>query len=250
MDGIIVLQPPVALRAFAGQLRALRGFGQRPILSLVWPVEDCASIVTDNAGGTYQAAQHLLAQGHRHLLQFVTEFSDIYDAGYVVHTRLAGLTRALEEAGVDPASHLHPMLLPSNWQDPANLLLETYRWSPSNLEDVAAHPLVSYLREHPEITAVFGCNDACAIRACFLLRAAGLRVPEDISIVGFDDTDPLPGPEGANLLSSVHLPLYEMGRLAAQTIIRLVTAKTWQPEQLMLPTEFIPRASIAPAKTK
>ena len=246
IDGIIALQQPVVLQYFTQQLRAQHGFGDRPIVSLIWPFAGCASVVTDNTGGAYQAMRHLLALGHRHVLQLLVVLEEPFDNRYMVAQRLDGLTRAFMEEGLDPDAHLHDLPTPTGWSDPKMLLPALHQLRQEHVREAETHPLIVYLRAHPEITAVLGWNDACAIRAWYLLRAAGYRVPEDISIIGFDDTDPMPDAEGNNLLTSVHLPLAEMGQLAVSTLMHLAANPQEQPPCLTLPTELIIRASTKP----
>ena len=105
--------------------------------------------------------------------------------------------------------------------------------------------LASYLREHPEITAVLAMNDASALRAWALLEREGIRVPRDVSIVGFDDTDPKLDADGRNLLTTVRLPLEELGREAARQLVGAITGRTKREEPVILPTELVVRGSTA-----
>ena len=246
VDGLISLQPPIAIRKLSAELRAMPGFADRPILSLIYPLDECATIVTDNVSGAYQTLDHLLTLGHRHVLQYVPPHLDSYESRPIWEARLEGLRRAMAAHGLNAEHHLHTEFIPVDWQNPENIMPELHRLAGRGGAHVETHPLLDYLRAHPAVTAILGWNDATAIRAWLVLRAAGIRVPEEISIVGFDDTDPLPGPDGANLLSSVRLPLYELGQLAVHTIIRLAAEGRHDPVHLSLPTEFVPRASIAP----
>lgn len=71
-------------------------------------------------------------------------------------------------------------------------------------------------------------------------------MPEDISIVGFDDTDPMPDRRGMNQLTTVRLPLADVGREAARMVLRGVAGDSPPEEQVMLPTTLIVRGSTAP----
>lgn len=95
-------------------------------------------------------------------------------------------------------------------------------------------------RKRP-FTAVFAYNDISAIGAIWAFREAGLRVPGDISVVGFDD---IPGAAFANPgLTTVRQPLLRMGQIAAQTLIdRIEERGTYQPEIAIEP-EFVVRDS-------
>jgi LacI family transcriptional regulator len=112
----------------------------------------------------------------------------------------------------------------------------------------AAEAFLAFLRRHPQITAIFGVNDANALHAWRALHHAGYRVPADYSLVGFDDTDPLRDEAGPNLLASIRVPLAEIGQAAAHLAVRLVHAPASTPATQILPVEFIPRASVGPAR--
>ncbi len=98
-------------------------------------------------------------------------------------------------------------------------------------------------RKRP-FTAVFAYNDISAIGAIWAFREAGLRVPQDVSVVGFDD---IPGAAFANPgLTTVRQPLLRMGKIAAQTLIdRIEERGTYLPEIAIEP-EFVVRQSTGP----
>ena len=110
--------------------------------------------------------------------------------------------------------------------------------------------LVTLLKTHPDITAILGMNDASAQQAWRVLSTAGFSVPEEISIVGFDDVDPKFDDAGRNVLASVRLPLVELGRTAAALAIEHVTGQLTEKRDVRLPVQFIPRLSAAPAKPR
>lgn len=93
-------------------------------------------------------------------------------------------------------------------------------------------------------TAVFAASDQMALGAIEALRRRGLRVPEDMSVVGFDDL-----PEvrwSAPPLTTVRQPLAEMGKLAARTVLRLTRGEQPDSPRVELGTELVVRASTAP----
>jgi LacI family transcriptional regulator len=99
-------------------------------------------------------------------------------------------------------------------------------------------------RKQP-FTALFAYNDLSAIGAIWAFREAGLRVPEDVSIVGFDD---VPAAAFANpALTTVRQPLQRMGQIAAKSVIDLIEGNAaWVPEIAIEP-DFVVRASTGPA---
>jgi LacI family transcriptional regulator len=100
-------------------------------------------------------------------------------------------------------------------------------------------------RKRP-FTAVFAYNDISAIGAIWAFREAGLRVPADVSVVGFDD---IPGAAFSDpALTTVRQPLLKMGQIAAQTVIERIEERgTYQPEIAIEP-EFVVRDSSGPAR--
>lgn len=96
-------------------------------------------------------------------------------------------------------------------------------------------------------TALFAYNDISAIGAIWAFREAGCRVPEDISVVGFDD---IPGLAFASPgLSTVRQPLIRMGQIAAQTVIDQIEGRGEYVPEIAIEPEFIVRASTGPAPT-
>lgn len=96
-------------------------------------------------------------------------------------------------------------------------------------------------------TALFAFNDISAIGAIQALREAGRRVPEDVSVAGFDDIQSAafqnPG------LTTVRQPLREMGMLAAETLLRRIAApaNAPYPREIVVQPELIIRGSVGPA---
>lgn len=247
LDGLITYHAATP-DSLVAQLRRNPGFAKRPIVSLMGNNSGCSSITTDDAAGAYAATKHLLDLGHRHLLQF------IYSCGSQearLLSRIASTKLALEEAGLNPTDHLHFLPLPQSepiWMDPAyackNMTQLTAMESEASQADTE---FVQYMTDHPEITAVMGVNDANALRVWEALTRAGFKVPEEISIIGFDDTDGMYDEAGVNQLSSVKLPLIDVGQAAAELIVAQVTANEAPEEHVVLPVTYAQRHSTAPA---
>ena len=95
-------------------------------------------------------------------------------------------------------------------------------------------------------TALFAYNDISAIGAMRAFQEAGLRVPEDVSIVGFDDISiasfSIPP------LTTVRQPLQEMGRIAAQTLLDLIEERGPQIEEIAVKPKWIARRSTGPPR--
>ena len=99
-------------------------------------------------------------------------------------------------------------------------------------------------------TALFAFNDVSAIGAIRALREAGLRVPQDVSVVGFDDVQSAAFQNPA--LTTVRQPLHSMGMLAAETLIQQIASSATQDavRQVMVDPELIVRESTGPAPAK
>lgn len=181
-----------------------------------------ASVFPDEEGGGYAATKQLIEAGHRRIamISIQSEDSDL-PAGL---GRLAGYRRALGDAGIPEAPEL-------------------IRYGQGIVEDGLAHTLdLIELGDPP--TAIFCGNDRTAWGAYRALESRGLRVPDDCSIVGFDNHEMLapildPG------LTTIELPYEQMAR----TGIRLLLSGAGQ-ESMLNPIECVPirRGSVADAK--
>ncbi|MEU3984142.1 LacI family DNA-binding transcriptional regulator [Streptomyces sp. NPDC026672] len=177
--------------AVAAKLRRMTEAGTRVVLCGRPPAEgtDTVALDFDNRGGARELTEHLIGLGHRRLG---------YIAGPEERTttrhRLEGHRAALAAAGVE--------------EDARRTVHGRYDRR-SGYE--ATREL---LRRDPELTAVVAANDSVALGACAALREAGRRIPDDVSVVGFDDlpfsVDTLPA------LTTVRLPLAEAGARAGR----------------------------------
>jgi LacI family transcriptional regulator len=96
-------------------------------------------------------------------------------------------------------------------------------------------------------TALFAHNDRMAIGAISALGEAGLRAPEDVSVVGYDD---IPEAEFANPpLTTIHQPMVDVGAAAARLLIKMVEDPGAAPEQILFETELVWRSSVIPCKS-
>ncbi len=194
------------------------------------------SVISDGFGGARMATRHLLELGHRRICflmtrKNVTTFQD----------RLRGYWCALLEAGITP--------------DPA-LLLEPEGcdedWGPLGIADRLASQL--RMPEDPA-SAVLAANDDCAFLAQRVVRQAGLRLPEDVSIVGFDDV-PLAA-HAEPPLTTVRVDKEAMGRLAVRRLWARLAPHEGKgkpflspPVQQILPVSLIQRGSVCPARLR
>ena len=177
-------------------------------------------LLTDNAQGGYLATTHLLSAGHR-LIAHIGGPSSLLSA----RERLAGYQRALSEAGI--------VAQPSDLSGP---------YTADFGRAAAAHLLTL----EPRPTAVFAASDYVAIGMLNHFKSVGIRVPEDISIVGFDDIpfvrlfDPP--------LSTIRQPIEELGRLGVDMLLRRIQGDPTQQLTERLPVELVKRGSVAAPK--
>ena len=180
------------------------------------PDIDCIDV--DNVAGAQKVTEVLLANGHRNIaLINVNE-----DKDYTVD-RALGFARALHTAGIDLASC--PQLT-----------------APNNVDGGYA-AMKSILAEHPECTGVFCATDTLAIGAANAIVKAGKKIPQDLSLVGFDGLghDLLVRPN----VTTVHQPVYEIGMRLAEALIARLNGSKKRVKQLVEP-QIILRESVSP----
>ncbi len=185
------------------------------------PTFDVPTIGATNWAGGLSAVEHLTRLGHRRV-GFVGGTPTLWCS----RARLDGYRAGLEAAGlaVDPA-----------------LLTEGDFGYESGFR--AADRLLA-LPDRP--TAIFAANDQMALGVYEAVRRRGMRVPEDVSVVGFDD---LPETRWSSPpLTTVHQPLAEMGLLAARTVLRLVNGERIESPRVELATDLVVRDSTAPPR--
>ncbi len=211
------------------QLRTMSSHRAYPMVSLLAPAPGCTAVTADDRGGAYAAVDHLLSLGHRYILHFWGNALPVGE-NYFQDERRAGCEQACRDHGVDPQVCLR----------------STTTSGATPLHERVSKPLDVMLDRHPEITAIVLPNDAFAQQANEVLKSRRYRVPETMSLVGFDDTEPLPDDMGRNMLTTVHLPLEEIGAAAAQLLIANITGQTTPEAPPPLPASLIVRASTAP----
>lgn len=246
IDGILVCLPGCQLLSVLIDL-AQSSTLPLPLVSLIRAMDADHSVTADDEGGGYTVMRHLLDLGHRHVLQFLDPSFTFNGENAPLARRIQGIQRALHEAGLSPENNIHYYPLSDHWMDPDCLAAYTAGLTP---ETARQHPVVAYLRANPQITALLGINDATALHAWATLSAAGLRVPEDYSVIGFDDTLPSPDARGQNRLTSVRLPLIDIGRAGVRLLCDLIDETAEHRTQVVLPTDLILRGSTAPASVR
>ncbi|MFI2711143.1 LacI family DNA-binding transcriptional regulator [Micromonospora sp. NPDC018662] len=182
----------------------------------------CAVNVDDVLGGRL-AGEHLIALGHRR----IAFLGATVDPGPVL-ARREGVRQAVMAAGLDPA---------------VSFLDVRLRLHPPPLLDAAAQAARRLVDQEAPPTAVVCVNDTAALGLLDGLHALGLRVPQDISVVGYDD---LPFARRlAPALTTVHQPPYRLGRAAAELLLDESRPEHTHREMLFQPSLVI-RSSTGP----
>jgi LacI family transcriptional regulator len=181
------------------------------------------NIVVDQKRAAEEGLKHLVALGHERIV-FMRGQSFSSDAA----ERWDCYLSAARELGIG----VNPELL---------VQLESEDMSPQ-----AGYPVMKRLLEKTrDFTAVFAYNDLSAIGAIRALTDVGLRVPQDVSVVGFDDipTAAFYSPS----LTTVRQPLRDMGQIAASTLLGRLNESTEPPATIAVEPELIVRESTGPA---
>ncbi|AZM79445.1 LacI family DNA-binding transcriptional regulator [Streptomyces sp. KPB2] len=171
---------------------------------------------TDQAGGSRAAVRHLLDLGHDTVWHLAGP-----EGSFAAQRRTDAWRRTLTEAGRTP-----PPLVRGDWSAESG-----YR---AGLE----------LAAREECTAVFAANDQMALGLLRALHARGRRVPEDVSVIGFDDI-----PEAGSFLpplTTVHQDFAEVGRLCVAAVLRKMRETGPERGTTLVPTRLVTRASTAP----
>ncbi len=215
VDGIVVLTgrlPDATLKACAKRIPVV-------VTGRHVKAQNLYSLNFDNQTGARLATRHLIHLGHRRIA-FIAGDAEHPDAMH----RLAGYKAELEAQRIA----FRPELVVSG------------RYSESSgLEAVMALQSAKQ-----KFTAVFATNDQMAIGAAHGLQRHSLRVPDDVSLVGFDD---LPSSEYAlPPLTTVRQPAYDMGRLAATAVLELLSGG--KPQMQLPAPDLIVRSSTGPVR--
>jgi DNA-binding LacI/PurR family transcriptional regulator len=180
----------------------------------------------DNRTGGYQATSFLLEQGHRRIATITGPLG--WNAA---RARLDGYHDALAAAGIDPVS---------------SLVCHTQNWGP----DDGRVAMEQLLASRTKFTAIFAQSDMLAIGTMTAIHARGLRVPEDVSIMGYDD---IPVASFLNPpLTTMRQPIRDVGALAARLLIDAIgrrrAGERDETNRHLLTPQLVVRNSVLPRK--
>jgi LacI family transcriptional regulator len=206
-DGVILVTPTVDDVGDSGPIVAVDPHSGESTMP---------SVHADNLAGAITATEYLIALGHRRI-GFLAGRPDLESA----QRREQGFREALARAGIrfDPDLVRVGGYEPETSREPARQLLE--------------------LAEPP--TAIFAANDLSAIQTMNVARALGMSVPEDVSVIGFDNI-----PESALTdppLTTIDQSIQTMGEAAVRLLVDVLDAVPDRPQQITLPTKLVVRQS-------
>jgi LacI family transcriptional regulator len=213
VDGLLAMAPKVGTRVLDELLP-----GNVPIvlLSSAYEGDAYGTLRIDSFGGARAMVAHLAGHGHRRIA-VINGPVENFDA----QERLRGYRSALAEAGLAPSSEL----------EVAGDFTGLAGFSGANaLLDLEHRP-----------TAIFATNDAMAIGALSALQAAGVSVPEEMALAGFDDVSSTRYTNPP--LTSVHVPIHELGARAVARLVEVVGLAAELPQQERLPATLVLRRS-------
>jgi DNA-binding LacI/PurR family transcriptional regulator len=215
VEGVIVIAPSISAVAALG--------GMPPEVPLVavgcGTSAPLASVAVDNIAGARSATEYLLSLGHRSV-HFVSGPQTSLDG----RERAIGWQQALAAAGLTS-----PPALTGDWSSRSG------------------YELGRRLAAQPNVTAVFCANDQMALGVLRAMAEHGRPVPDDVSVVGFDDL-----PEAAYFcppLTTVRQDFAELGRRALRLLVEKIAGASADGPQRPVSTELIVRASAAPPRT-
>ena len=189
-------------------------------------------VMSDNFNGGCTATQHLISLGHRKIAFLCRQHLNLLP----VAERLRGYRQAMRDAGLAP---LDPVLIPSTQEMTTEYALRSY--SEARSEDILL--ICQYIDQPDRATALFASNDLTAIQVLRAAELVHIRIPQDLSLVGFDDLD---------FCSHLTVPLttiaqdpYKLGFEAASLLLKRMEGKSVGSRQVILPTQLVHRASTA-----
>jgi len=185
---------------------------------------DCDYVTTDNFDGAYQLVSYLIEMGHR---QIAVALSDRFNTEM---ERLAGYKKALLD-------HNIPL-------DPALIKIHPGPYAEKSYVQIAR----SLLKQKTKIDAIFAGHDRIAYVIYSVAEEMGIKIPDDISLVGYDDLRPTC--THTISLTTVHQPIYEIGQESMKLVMARIKNLRKETEKVVLKSTLIERESVADLSLK
>jgi LacI family transcriptional regulator len=199
-------------------------------------LQNVTNIVLDHHSAVEKALIHLYGLGHRDIA-FMRGPRAIPDSEF----RWESIQTVAREMGlrIDPAHVIR--IDAAGW----SMKIGYHPMAP----EIGYKPMQALLEKSRDFTAIFCFNDIAAIGAIRALRDAGLSVPNDVSVVGFDDI--LSAAYSTPSLTTVRQPLFEMGKRGAEVLLdRIANREKEYPAEIVVAPELVVRESTGPVCTK
>lgn len=227
-EGVIARHPRAGIvnitGNLTGDLKRVCEAHQRPIVYLDFPVDSIATdqyiVGVSSQPATVAVVEHLYQLGHRRIA-FIKGLQNKVNA----IDRFEGYKTGLMQVGL---AYDATLVADGDWQPESG--------------EAAAEKLLAL--EHPP-TAIIASNDVMAFGVMHRIRQRGLKIPDQLSVVGFDDI--AAAAMASPPLTSVRTPMSDIGAKAGETIIDLLEGRVPEPRQVYFPLEFMVRESIGPA---
>ena len=212
VDGIIIFSAYVSDIDFIK-----KAINTIPLVSVQSTFKEIDCINTTDEDGAFEAVDYLIKLGHRNIAFLVYDYDNS-----TITNRMMGYLRAHKNNGI-----------------PVN---EDYIIKSKFTYNAGYYMTKKLLEKHLEVTAIFAYNDMIAIGAYMAINERGLKIPDDISVVGYDDI------EMASIvtpkLTTVSQPFYDMGKNAAELLLKRIKEDTEAiPQTILLPTKLVIRES-------
>lgn len=181
------------------------------------PLAEFGVVEVDNVKGGFRATQYLSELGHSQIAMITgpTNWKSVGD-------RTQGYVQALDSAKITP----NP-----------DLIVHAENWLHRSGYEAAKE----LLKKKQPFTALFAQNDRIARGAINALKEAGIKVPQDVSVVGYDD---IPEAEFSDPpLTTIRQPMQEVGKAATRLLIKMIEDPTSTPQQILFDTELVIRSS-------
>lgn len=224
LDGVVFADPR------PDQLTAAR-IAQTAAVSILVENHDVPTVTADDFGGTRLAVKHLVGHGHRRIACLMWPPNSSLQ-----RDRLQGYLAGLSDAGIEPDTR---------WSKPLHFVIGCADMSQAGLTQANIEEWIRGDWADLGCTAILCQNDDHAAGALRAFAAAGLRVPRDVSVVGFDGTSfgELTSPR----LTSVAIPLERIGETAAEMLIRSALGDEQEMMSVVLKAGLIVRESTGAA---